>query len=108
MIAWSAPASCTPDLGLLFGGEHVDDAVDRLRGVVGVQGGEHQVAGLRERERGADRLEVAHLAHEQHVGVLTERRTQRPLERLGVDPHLALVDRRTLVAGARTRSGPRW
>ncbi len=36
------------DLVTTLGGEHVDDAVERLGGVVGVQRGEHQVTGLGE------------------------------------------------------------
>ena len=61
------------DLGLLLGREDVDDAGQGLRRVVGVQRGEHQVAGLGDREREADRLEVAHLADQQDVGVLPQR-----------------------------------
>ncbi len=48
-----------PDLLLLLGREDVDDPVDRLRGVLGVQGGEDQVAGLGRGEGGRDGLEVA-------------------------------------------------
>ena len=87
-----------PDLRLLVAREHVDDAVEGLAGVVRVQRGEHEVAGLGDRERGLDRLGVAHLADEQDVGVLPEGRSQRPLERVAVDADLALVDRRPLVA----------
>ena len=65
------------DLRLLRGGEDVDDAVDRLRGVARVQRGEDEVAGLRGGERGGDGLEVAHLADQDHVGILTQRRAQR-------------------------------
>ena len=56
-------------------GEHVDDAVDGLGAVVGVQGGEDQVPGLGDGQRRGDALEVAHLAHEQDVGVF--RRAER-------------------------------
>ena len=59
-------------LALLVGGEHVDDAVDRLGGVLGVQGREHEVAGLGRGQGRGDRLEVAHLADEDHVGVLAQ------------------------------------
>src|SRR5678815_2734657 len=44
------------------GEEHVDDAVDGLGGRRGVQGGEHQVAGLGRGQRQADGLDVAHFA----------------------------------------------
>ena len=61
-----------PDLLLLVGREHVDDAVDRLRRVLGVQGREDQVAGLGGGQRDRDRLEVAHLADQDDVGVLPQ------------------------------------
>ena len=38
----------------LFGREHIDDSVERLRRVVRVQRREHQAAGLGERERDGD------------------------------------------------------
>ena len=60
------------DLLLLVRREHVDDAVDRLRRVLGVQRGEDEVAGLGRGERGRDRLEVAHLTDEDDVGVLAQ------------------------------------
>ena len=80
------------DLALLVGREDVDDAVDRLRGILGVERGEHQVPGLRRGDRGPDRLEVAHLADEDHVGVLAQRGTQGGGERGRVRSQLALVD----------------
>ena len=86
-----------PDLRLAVGGEHVDDAVERGGGVVGVQRREHEVAGLGDGQRELHRLGVAHLADEHDVGVLAERRPQRPLERVGVDADLALVHRGALV-----------
>ena len=69
------------DLGLLLGREDVDHAGERLGGVVGVQGREDQVAGLGDGQREPDRLEVAHLADQQHVGVLAQRGAQRVGER---------------------------
>ena len=61
------------DLALLGGREDVDDAVDGLRRVLGVERGEDEVAGLGRGQRRADRLHVAHLADEDHVGVLAQR-----------------------------------
>jgi hypothetical protein len=84
-------------LALLLGREDVDDAVDRLRGRLGVQGGEHEVPGLRRGQRGRHRLEVAHLADEDHIGVLTQSGLQRQREVLGVSADLALVDDAALV-----------
>jgi len=43
-------------------------ARDGLGSVEGVQGGEHQVSGLRRGQRGLDGLQVAHFAHQDHVG----------------------------------------
>ena len=42
-----------------------------------MQGGEDEVARLGGGQRGRDRLEVAHLADEDHVGVLAQRGAQR-------------------------------
>ena len=71
------------DLALLVRGEEVDDPVDGLGRVGGVQGGEHQVPGLGRRSGAAgDGLGVAHLADEDDVGVLA----QHPPHGLGVSP----------------------
>ncbi len=86
-----------PDLLLLVSGEDVDHPVDRLRGVLGVKRREDQVTGLRGGQRGGYRLEVTHLADEDHVGVLTEHVLQRRGERVRVLPHLTLVHERPLV-----------
>ena len=86
-----------PDLALLVRREHVDDAVDRLRRRVGVQRAEREVAGFGDAQRRFDRLEVAHLADQDDVGVFTERGAQRVGEALGVAVHLALVDEAALV-----------
>ena len=77
---------------LLPGGEGVDDAVDRLRRALGVQRREDEVARLGGGQRGRDRLEVAHLADEDHVRVLAERGAQALGERRRVLADLALVD----------------
>src|SRR5512132_2219113 len=79
-------------LALLLGGEDVDDAVDRGRRALGVQRREHEVPGLGCGERGRDRLEVAHLADEDHVGVLAQRGAKPFGERRRVLADLALVD----------------
>ena len=63
-----------------------------------MQGAEDQMAGLRSGQRGGDRLEVAHLADEDHVGVLAKRGPQRFAEARGVRADLALVDDAALVA----------
>jgi hypothetical protein len=83
---------------LLVGREHRDDAVDRLGGVERVQRAHHEMAGLGRRERRLDRLEVAHLTDEDHVGILAQRRAQRVGEALRVDADLALVHDRAAIA----------
>ena len=47
--------------------ERADDAVECLRGVVGVQRRKHQVAGFHEGQRDHDALDVAHLADQHDV-----------------------------------------
>ncbi len=95
------------DLLLLLGREDVDDPVDRLRRRLRVQGREDEVAGLGRGQRGGDRLEVAHLADQDHVGVLAQRGPQPEREVRRVRADLTLVDDRAFVAGAGTRSDPR-
>ena len=79
------------DLLLLVRGEHVDDAVDRLRRVLRVQRREHEVTGLRRGQRGRDRLEVTHLTDEDDVGVLAQ--------------HVLAARRRTSACPRRPRAG---
>src|SRR3954451_11821627 len=86
------------DLVLLLRRERVDDAVDGLRRVLGVKRREDQVAGLGRGQRGLHRLQVAHLADEDHVRVLAEGRLERLAEALRVGAQLALVDDAALVA----------
>jgi hypothetical protein len=85
------------DLLLLVRREDRDDAVDRLGGVQRVQRREDEVARFGRHQRGLDRLEVAHLADQDHVRVLAQRAAQRVGEP-GIDRDLALVDDRPVVA----------
>src|SRR5712692_9985168 len=87
-----------PHLFLLVRGKSGDDPVDGLGGVKGVQGGHHQVTGLRRGEGGLDRLQVAHFTHQDHVWVLSQRALERLAEGHRVHPDLALVDEGALVA----------
>src|SRR5690606_21106504 len=58
----------------LFGrGEHVDDTVDGFGGRGGVQGSKHQVSRLGGGQGKANGLQVAHLAHQHHVGIFAQR-----------------------------------
>ena len=67
------------NLLLLVRREHVDDAVDGLRSILGVQRGVDEVAGLGSRQRNADRLKVAHFTDQDDVRVLTQYVLQRVL-----------------------------
>ena len=65
--------------------------------VLGVQRPEDEVPGLRRRHGERDGLEVAHLAHEYHVGVLPQDVLESLGKALGVLVDLALVDDALLV-----------
>jgi hypothetical protein len=87
-----------PHLPLLVRREGVKDTVDRLRSVVGVQGREDEVAGLRRGDHGRHGLGIAHLADHDDVRILPHGVAQRLGEGAGVGPHLALGDRGLVVA----------
>ena len=72
--------------------------------VVGVQRGEDEVAGLGGGERRRHRLEVAHLPHQDDVGVLAQAGAQRGGERRRVGAHLDLLDE-ALAAGVLVLDG---
>ena len=57
-----------------------------------MQGREHEVTGLRRGDRSGDRLEVAHLADQDHVRILAQRGGQRVGEASRIGAELALVD----------------
>ena len=79
-------------LVLLVGGEGVDDAVDRLGRVVGVQRAEDEHAHRGAAEGELDGLELAHFTEEQDVGVVPHRALERGGERPGVLADLAVDD----------------
>jgi hypothetical protein len=58
---------------------------------------EYEVAGLGRGERGRNRLEVSHLADEDHVGVLAQRGLQAEREALRIRAQLPLVHDALLV-----------
>ena len=83
--------------GCLLGREQVHDAVDRGRGTGGVDGAEHEVAGLRGVHGGFEGFDVAQLADQDHVGVLPHRILEGLVPILGIQADLALIDVRHLV-----------
>ena len=52
---------------------HVEQAVDRFRGTVGVQGGKHQVTGQRGFDADGYGFLVAHFADHNHVRIRTQK-----------------------------------
>jgi hypothetical protein len=81
---------------------HVHQARNGLRRVVGVQGGEHQVAGLRGLDRDLGGFQVADFADHDDVRVLAQEGAQAPRRRSCrlLDVLLHLVD-----AGQRISTG---
>ena len=82
---------------VLIGREDVDDSVDGALGAGGVQRGEDDVAGFGRGDGRLDRLQVSHLADEDHVGVLSQGAANRLGETGHVNADFALVHRRLLV-----------
>ena len=83
------------NLVALVGGENIEQAVERARGVAGVERAEHEVAGLRGGDGEGDRLEVAHFADHDDIGVLAERAAKSVGEGFRVSVNLALGDMAT-------------
>ena len=63
-----------------------------------MQGGEGEMAGFGDPQRGLDGLEVAHLADENDIGILPQAGSQGVGEAVGVGVQLTLVDDALLVA----------
>ena len=72
--------------------EEVDDAVQRLVGVVGVQRGQTQMAGFGEGDGVIHRFAFANFADQDDVGRLPQRVLQRHAPAVGVGADLALGD----------------
>ena len=60
------------NLSLLMRREDVHDPIHRLADVVGVEGGEHQMARFGRGQDRRDGLQITHLSHHDHVGVLAQ------------------------------------
>ena len=61
-----------------------------------MQGAEYQVAGFRRGEGQTNGFQVAHFAHQHHVRIFSQRRTQRLTEPQRVAMHFALIDQASL------------
>ena len=95
--AFQSGSNLHTDLFLLVGWEHVDHPVDRLGTVLRVQGREDEVTCLSCGQRYLYGLQVAKLADEDDIRVLTQGRPQRRAEPLGVAADLSLVHHTLLV-----------
>ncbi len=81
----------------LCAGEDVDDTVDSLGCRRGVQGAKYQVAGFGCGHGKANGFKIAHLAHQNDVGVFPQCRAQGIAEALGIAVHFPLVHQTALV-----------
>ncbi len=86
------------NLFLLRRREHGDDALNRFRGVQGVQGREHHVAGFGGEQGSADGFQVAHFSDQNQVGVLTQAGAQRHGETCCIHFDFALIDEALFIA----------
>src|SRR3989344_8098391 len=84
------------NLTLLVAGKTVNDAVNGLSGVIGMERGENEMPGLGRGYGRPDRIGVAHLADHRHVHVLAEHGAEGLVEALGVGTDLALVNDRAI------------
>ena len=85
-----------PDLGLVLRREDVDDARNRLRGRVGMQGGEGQVPRFGYPDGHLHGFQVAHFADQDDIGILAQDGPQGIGIGQRVGEQLALVDQRFL------------
>src|SRR4029079_698514 len=90
-VAERAGEASANDL-LIRGGKNADDSLDGFRRVNGMQRGQYQMAGFGRRQRDLDRLAVAHLADQDHLRRLTQRRSKGEREGRRVGVQLALVN----------------
>ena len=79
-----------------------------LRGVVGVEGGEDEVAGLGGGYRRGDGLVIAHLADHDDIHVFAERALERRVEVGCVYMNLALMNERFLRGEKDIQPGLQW
>ena len=83
---------------LLLRREHRDDPAHRRDDVRRMQRGDEEVARLGGLHRGIDGFRITHLADQDHVGILAQRRAQPGAEVVGIHADLALRHRAVDVA----------
>src|SRR5579883_1950666 len=81
-----------PDLLLLIRFKHTENTVDGLTSINCVEGAEHQVACLGGAERDFDRLAIAHFAHQDDFGGLSQGGAQTVGEGVKVGAQFALIE----------------
>ena len=85
------------DLGLLVGGEDVDETIDGFAGVVGVEGSEDEEACFCCGEGELDGFEVTHFADEDDVSIFAKGGFEADGKTFGVFGHFALCDGGALI-----------
>jgi hypothetical protein len=82
------------DLGLIRGGKRIQDARYRLRRIVGMERGKHQVAGFSRRKDGGHGFRIAHFPGKNYIRVLAKNAPQGPGKIRRVLPDFDLFDDR--------------
>ena len=81
---------------MLVGREDRHQAFDRSYAVAGVDGGEHEMTGFGSDDGRPDGVQIADLAHQDHVGILAQRCDQGFVKTRRIGAHLPLIDQRGL------------
>ena len=81
-----------PDLFALLRLEEVEDSANRLGGVLGVQRGKHQVAGVGSTDGRLKRNGIAHFTDHDDVRILAKHVLQAGLEAAGIQTNFSLFD----------------
>ena len=90
-------AELATNLLAFVGLEEIQNTADGLRGVGGVQCGQHQMAGIRRAHGGGETDGVTHFADHDDVRILAQNVFERVVKGLRVEPDFALFDDRLVV-----------
>ncbi len=77
-------------LALLMRWERVNYTIDGLCRIVSMESGKYEMPGLRQSDRSRDRFQIAHLAHHDHIRILSHRVLQARGKRLDVSSQFTL------------------
>lgn len=78
-------------------GKHIDDPVQRLIGIGGMQCRQHQMPGIGKRQGMLHGFAVANFADQHHIRRLAQGVFQRGVKTAGIDADFTLIDDRALV-----------